>query len=520
MFRRRIGLCAGHDIADPAAAPHRMTSVAQLIAGLESRGILLSLAGEDIRYRSPKDALTEDDRGNLRAHRTAILDYLKTRAAARALKAAGATQGPLTSSVAQEMWWRFAGGAEEGKPVALNIGMVGKFRHDAAAVTTAIHKVIARYDALRARFESQGEKLTAFLNSPGTFEVEQEEADGDAAARAAQQFCSRLNVIEGTWLTRAKVFSLPGGESLAAISSAHMIADAGTRNIVLDEIRDILDHGAPQAVPSTLYNDYSLAEQDCLAGPQGAQLIGHWRDWYREQPMMKAPSGAPLLWGNGIRAIKSFTMPGRVRDKVVALADSLKVTPFLVYLTIFSIAMARWAGMERFPLRVLGDKRGALDLSNTVGLMFCADALEINVPARAEFERVMRGILTEYDASLSLRIPSLHFWAPHAVMPGIEPHHHENKIPAVFNYYSVGTAREKAERRAMPDGGAALPWPPQITTITQTWPRRSSPLFLHVNDQGHDVQMALHFFQEVVSPAEQDSFTHQLFQVFAETVPA
>ena len=242
---------------------------------------------------------------------------------------------------------------------------------------------------------------------------------------------------------------------------------------------------------------------------------------YRNQPTMKAPStGAPLLWGNGIRVIKSFTMPGRVRGKVALLADSMKVTPFLIYLTIFSIAMARWSGMERFPLRVLGDKRGALDLSNTVGLMFCADAMEISVPAGANFERVMRGLLAEYDASLSLRIPSLHFWAPHAVMPGIEPHPHENKIPAVFNYYSVGTAREKAERRAMPDGGAVLPWPPQITTITQTWPRRSSPLFLHVNDQGHDVQMALHFFQGVVSPAEQDSFTALLFQVFAETVPA
>ena len=89
-----------------------MSCVARLIADLESRGILLSLAGEDIRYRSPKDALTEDDRGNLRAHRAAILDYLKTRAAARALKAAGAIQGPLTPSVAQEMWWRFAGGAQ------------------------------------------------------------------------------------------------------------------------------------------------------------------------------------------------------------------------------------------------------------------------------------------------------------------------------------------------------------------------------------------------------------------------
>lgn len=496
-------------------------SIAGLIAGLESRGIILSLAGEEIRYRSPKDSLTGADREALKAQRGAILDYLKTRAAARALKAAGASPGPLTPSVAQEMWWRFAGSPDEGKPVALNIPMVGKFAHDAAAVTTAIHKVIARYDALRTRFESDGEKLAAFLNPPDSIEVEQEETDADAAAQGAQQFCSRLNAIEGQWLTRAKVYSLPGGESLAAISSAHMIADAGTRNIVMDEIADILDHGAPRAAASVLYNDYALAERACLEGPQGAQLIGHWRDWYQDQPIMKAPlTGTPLRWGNGVRIIKNFVVPGRLRDKVIAVADGMKVTPFLVYLTIFSVALARWAGMERFPLRVLGDKRGSLDLSHTVGLMFCADAVEIAVPARADFETVLRGILAEYDASLALRIPSLHFWAPHAVMPGIEPREHENRIPAVFNYYSVGTAREKAQLRAMPDDGGALPWPPQITSITQTWPRRSSPLFLHVIDQGHDVQMSLHFYQDVVSPAEQDSFTDQLFQVFAQMVPA
>ena len=497
-----------------------MSSVAQLIAGLEVRGILLSLAGEEIRYRSPKNALTDKDREALRAQRGAIIDYLKTRAAARALKTAVAIQGPLTPSVAQEMWWRFAGGAEEGRPVALNIGMVGKFAHDAAAVTAAIHRVIGRYEALRARFEADGEKLAAFLNPAETFEVEQEDAGPDAAAEGARGFCARLNAIEGRWLTRAKVFALPDGTSLAAISAAHMIADAGTRNIVLDEIRDILDHGAPGSAPATLYNDYSLAERASLAGPQGDQLIGHWRDWYRAQPVMKAPSGTPLLWGNGVRVISNFTMPRRVRDRVAGFAESMKVTPFLVYLTIFAIAMARWSGMEHFPLRVLGDKRTSLELAGTVGLMFCADALDVSVPARGDFETILRGILAEYDASLALRIPSLHFWAPHAVRPGIEPHHHENKIPAVFNYYSVGTAREKADVRSRPDSSADMPWPPQIHSSAQVWPRRSSPLFLHVMDMGHDLQMSLHFFQEVVSPAEQERFTALLFQVLAETVPA
>jgi hypothetical protein len=504
-------------------------TIARTIAELESRGIVLSLAGGEIRYRSPRNALTDADRQSLRARRAEIVAYLEARNAARGLRAAGSRNGALAPSVAQEMWRAFAGGAGEGKPVALNIGMVGKFRHDAEAVTAAIRQVIARYEALRVRFEAQGERLLALLNPAEAFVIEQQdlrslsaEDAGAAAAKAAQAFCAQVNRIEGEWLTRAKVLALPGGESLAVVSSAHMIADAGTRNIILDEIHDILDHGVPRAVSSATYNDYSLAERELLAGSQGAQLIEHWRRWYHDQPVMKAPSdGAPLMWGNGIRIVKNFTIPRRVLDSVRALAEQWKVTPFLIYLTIFSITMARWSGMERFPLRVLGDKRTSLELSNMVGLMFCADAVEIRVPPESDFETVMRGILAEYDAALALRIPSLHFWAPHCVRPGIEAADYPNKIPAVFNYYSMGTARERAEKKAGPDTTANLPWPPEVVTLPpQTWPRRSSPLFLHVIDMEHEAGVSLHFFQGAVSPPDQERFTALLFQVFAETVPA
>jgi hypothetical protein len=504
-------------------------TIARVIAELESRGIVLSLADGEIRYRSPKGALTEPDKDALRARRAEITAYLQARNAARGLRGAGNLNGPLTPSVAQEMWRAFAGGAEEGKPVALNIGMVGKFRHDADLVTDAVRQVIARYEALRVRFEAQDGTLQAFLNPAESFVIEQEdlrslgaEDAGAAATKEAQAFCAQVNPIEGAWLTRAKVFALPGHERLVALSSAHMIADAGTRNIILDEIHDILDHGAPRAISSATYNDYSLAEREFLAGTQGAQLIEHWRRWYHDQPVMKAPSdGAPLMWGNGIRIVKNFMIPRRVLDKVRALAEQWKVTPFLIYLTIFSITMARWSGMERFPLRVLGDKRTSLELSNMVGLMFCADAVEIHVPPASDFETVMRGILAEYDAALALRIPSLHFWAPHCVRPGIEAPDYPNKIPAVFNYYSMGTARERAEKKAGPDTTAALPWPPEVMTLPpQSWPRRSSPLFLHVIDMEHETGVSLHFYQGSVSPPDQESFTALLFQVFAETVPA
>lgn len=501
-----------------------MTSLPSLIADLESRGIILSLVDGEIRYRSPKNALTVSDREGLRSRREEITQWLAAREAARALKRVKGAQGPLTVSVAQEMWWRFAGGAQEGKPIALNIGMVGQFRASPEAVTAAVRQVIARYDALRMSFRAEGEILHPALNPADALVVEQEDFRGqgadaarEAASACAREFCARVNLIEGTWLTRAKVIALPDGEAMAAISSAHMIADAGTRNIVIDELRDILEYGAPRAAPSVSYNAYSLAERELLAGPQGDALIDYWRGWYEAQPVMASPTDKiPLLWGNGIRTVRNFTIPGPVLDRVRARAEALKVTPFLVCLTIFSLAMARWSGMERFPVRVLGDKRTSVNLANTVGLMFCADAVAIHAPAAQAFEETLRGIMASYDASLALRIPTLHFWAPHCVRPGIEVRDFPNKIPAVFNYYSVGTAREKAQKKATKDKASA--WPPQIVKLDQVWPRRSSPIFLHLIDNGDQLDASLHFYQNVVSEADQDSFVACLLQIFGETV--
>ena len=491
-------------------------TVAELIAALEGRGIILFLEGGAIRYRSPKDALTDTDRGALRARRDEITGYLQAREAGRTLRAVTGDAGPLTPSVIQEMWWRFAGMPEEGKPIALNIGMVRRFAAPPGKLTEAIRAVLARHEALRVGFRADGETLFAHANDIGTLAIEQDSASVDGALAAAQEFCGRLNPILGQWLTRAKVIALPDGSSMAAISSAHMIADFGSRNILIDEIQDFLD-GKPAPAPSVDYNSHSLGERHFLETPQGAGLIEHWRDWYHAQPALAAPSnGTPLLWGTGERIVCNFAIPRRVMARARLLADALKVTPFGIFITVFSIAIARWAKVENFPLRVLGDKRLTLETAGTVGLMFCADAVAVQAKQDADFETTLRGILASYDSTVSRRIPSLHFYPPQMVRPGIEAPGYPNRIPAVFNYYSVGTARERAEKLAEPDAG--LPWPPQIERISQIWPRVSAPLFLHLMDYGSDAQVSLHFYADVVPQADQEAFTALLLKLIDETL--
>jgi len=506
-----------------------VNSIPVMIANLQSRGIVLSLENGQIRYRAPRDSLTDADKELLRGRRDQIVDFLSAREAGRGLRAITGRPGPLTASVAQEMWWRFGGGPNEGKPVTLNIWTVGQFRGVGfSEVIKAIKDVVARHDTLRTRIRVHGETLELSLNDPSRFEVEQEDLAhlGEDAAAAAvavrvSEYCKLLNPVEGNWLGRARVFSLPGDTVVAAISFSHIVTDAGSRNIMLDEIQDALGDSSPMLHQAIAYNEFSLAERDYLSSERGETLIDYWRRWYADSPIMRSPiEKMPLVWGVGTRIVNNFIVPKRVLQAVRKLAAQYRVTPFVIHLTIFCVALARWSRTEDFTVRILGDKRTSLELSNTVGLMFCADPIAVHAPESADFETVMRGIMREYDASLALRLPTLHYYPPQAARPGIEPADTRVKIPAVFNYYSAGTGREKAEGEAAPDMTAGLPWPPDIQRMSPAlWTRPSAPVFLHLMDYGPKADVSLHYFEGVVSPSEQEAFTETLFRMYRELVP-
>src|SRR5690606_25278687 len=93
--------------------------------------------------------------------------------------------------------------------------------------------------------------LALSLNEADAFTVEETDLSRLDAAAAMQEaetqvraYCAQLNPVEGEWLTRARLWRLPDGV-LAAISGSHIVADAGSRNIIMDELLDALGPSAP-----------------------------------------------------------------------------------------------------------------------------------------------------------------------------------------------------------------------------------------------------------------------------------
>ena len=206
---------------------------------------------------------------------------------------------------------------------------------------------------------------------------------------------------------------------------------------------------SPMLHQAIAYNEFSLAERDYLSSERGETLIEYWRRWYADSPIMRSPiEKTPLVWGVGTRIVNNFIVPKRVLQAVRKLAAQYRVTPFVIHLTIFCVALARWSRTEDFTVRILGRRRTSLEPSNTVGLMFCADPIAVHAPERADFETVMRGIMREYDASLALRLPTLHYYPPQAARPGIEPRRRSGQDSGSFQLLSGWNRKREGGRRS------------------------------------------------------------------------
>ena len=159
--------------------------------------------------------------------------------------------------------------------------------------------------------------------------------------------------------------------------------------------------------------------------------------------------------------------------------SKLKVTPFLIYLTIFARRHGALVGDGGFSAARPGRQahlpgsvqHGRADVLRRCGGHSCAARRAISKPSCA-------ASMAEYDAALALRIPDPAFLgaalraARHRGAGLSQPH--SGGVQLLFGGHRT---REGRERQAEPDATAALPWPPDIVTLS---PGLAAPLFAAV----------------------------------------
>ncbi len=499
-------MSAGPDMTIPA-----------LLAELQSRGILLSLAGGELSFRAPRGALTAADRATLSARREAILAYLAAKAARRVDPVTITPSAELRPSLLQELWWHWYGlparqlNQERLPLVKLFPGV------SADRVAEALRAIVARHHTLRSSFHEEDGRLAVTLNEAAALPIEFLEADGSlpreqlepALKAQAAEYAAQQLPLDGPWLLRARIVSLAPDQSLLLCVFHHIVVDAASLLLILAELDARLAE-PPRALPAAAqFLDYAAWERAWMAEPARQPLIDYWARRFRALPELAGPlTGRSLAWQPGSKVDHRFVIPAAQLRRMQAAATRLQTSLFSALLSAFGVALARWSGSERVPVRCVGDLRTSPELANLVGYLVCSDVIEIEAPAEADFVSILKACEIESHSAMMLRVPTLMRHPLHQGGSGIED---PRGIAATINMFSVRIPGAGAP----PDERADPPWPPPLTrSAGEPWPIPLPSIYLRLIDYGHALEGSLELNDTLLSAAEQATLIEALFDAF------
>jgi len=490
-----------------------MQSIPQLLADLQAKGIVLSLADGALTYRAPKGALTPKDRETLSTNRKAVIDYLSALAARlkSPIKIEKATH-PMPS-VLQEIWWNWYGLPDR----QLNqerLPMVKLYHNTSYAILeTAIQQFITRHDTLRTSFHEAHGQLQVTFNAPETFSIEQEiykpissDIETETQLRAmAAAFSEKQLPLDGKWLIRAKIISISQSDFLLLFVFHHIIVDAASLMLIIAELDNLITSDSPLSLPPPVaqFTDYAQWEREWLGNTKCQPLLEYWAQRLQHQSALLAPDSKQVLsWRPGVKIDYQFSFDSKVLNKINAYAIEQKTSLFNVILTVFGITLARWSGVARFPIRCIGDLRTSPALAPIIGYLVCSDLVEISVPPEIDFRSMLKSNEIEYHSSLMLRVPTLLRHPLHDEGEGVEDPRH---IATTINMFSIRQPAAGSKQ-------TATSWPPKVTRSSgEPWPILLPSIYLRLLDYGDVLQVSLELNDQQLTPDEQKALLDTFF---------
>jgi amino acid adenylation domain-containing protein len=356
-------------------------------------------------YAAFKESLEELQSAGIVGSAQARGDAPPARVAAAA--GAAAADGPVPLTESQLEIWLAAQLGDEASCAfneSVSLGLRGGL--NATALQSAMNRVVARHDALRARFSATGEEMriagAAAVHYPFTdlsagTEAQAEEAYAkllDADARTP------FDLVEGPCL-RAHLVKLTADRHALVLTAHHIICDGWSLNVIVTELAEI--YGAlcrneePQLPEPMAFSAYARS-QAARDPAELAKTERFWMDQFAERPRsLELPTDRPRP------SVKSFQGTSLCRRIDAKLYQAVKKagarqgsTLFVTLLAAFQALMGRLADQDEVVVGVPTAGQSLLEDQILVG--HCVNFL----PIRGGWKRDTR--ISEFLAATAKRV--------------------------------------------------------------------------------------------------------------------
>ena len=305
--------------------------------------------------------------------------------------------GPLPLAFSQErMWYQ-----QQLEPLSAAYNVAGALHIDgplqASELQRALREVVARHEALRSNYLSEGGVPHAVVAKSMSIALPVvdlgAEADPDAAAASlVAGFAALPFDLARDALFRARLYRLGPERHVMAVSLHHVIADGWSLGLLLSELLRAY-RGAPPEGPAPRYFDYAAWQRERFAGDRLAAGLDFWTDALRGAPMLELPTDRPRPQR---RSSNGSLVPLPLEPELVtslrALARDQGATLSMVMLAAFEVLLARTTGQDDLVIGTPVANRNQLASESLIGTLVNTLPLRLRVDPEASFVELLRSV--------------------------------------------------------------------------------------------------------------------------------
>jgi amino acid adenylation domain-containing protein len=284
--------------------------------------------------------------------------------------------------------------------VPLALRLAGNLNLD--ALERAINEVIRRHEVFRTTFATEGGEPVQVINETMhlTLTVEDISREGEdrAVELAAEESAKPFDLSRGP-LLRMRLLKLGPEKFVALLIVHHIISDGWSMGVLVREVAVLYAafvEGKSSPLPElpVQYADFAAWQQEWLSGSVLEDHFDYWKQQLDGAPTtLDLPTDKPRPPIQQFRGRREpFSIPGNVREQLLALGQQEGATLFMTMLAAFNVLLYRYSGQKDILVGTPIANRNRADIEGLIGFFVNTLVLRTKIESDESFLSLLRQI--------------------------------------------------------------------------------------------------------------------------------
>lgn len=273
------------------------------------------------------------------------------------------------------------------------------------ALQKAINLFVKSNDSFRLKFTVKDDKPLQYLSSFSEFEIENVMVNTDEDIKDIENKMSNtpFEVLDNL-LFSFKTFTFPDGHGGFVITAHHLISDAWTAGLVVNEIMDyyekiinsqIIDNQNPS------YLDYITSEQEYLNSEKFNKDKEFWNEIFKTVPEVATIPSINVENSNSSLSCKAkrkqFVIPKETMNLINEFCKQNKASAFNFFMAVLAIYLSRVLSLDDFTIGTPILNRGNFKEKQTTGMYISTIPFRISINHKIPFAEFLSNISADFS---------------------------------------------------------------------------------------------------------------------------